>query len=127
MRLAFEPSECCLRRSRKGEAVPVLLVLFDMKGKKEYARNLAEAIEEHPAFLQLSPETYLIETDRDSDDVFDSLKRKIGIDDNDSLVVLTVPQPYVGRAPARVKQWLARQTEKYLDAVQGDSGVFLPE
>lgn len=111
----------------QGVAVPVLLVLFDAKGEEERARRLARAIEEYRDFLLLSPEAYLVETDRDSDKVFETLKRKIGVDDADALVVLTVPHPYIGRAPARVKLWLSQQTEKCFAAMQTDNGAFLPE
>jgi hypothetical protein len=70
-------------------------------------------MEEYPGSLPLSGESYLINTERNSEDVFATIKRKIGVEHNESLIVLTVPQPYIGRAPAKVKLWLQRQSEQF--------------
>lgn len=117
-------------RLTQGMPVPVLLILFDAKGEKECIGLLARAIEEeHAEFLSLSDEIYLINTERDSEEVFNAIKRKIGVDsdNNESLIVLTVPEPYIGRAPAKVKLWLSQQREKDLDADGQNLGTFLAD
>lgn len=107
--------------------MPIFLILFDGKGEKEAIARLGGAVEEYGDSLALSDESYLITTERNSEDVFDTIKRKLGVDDNESLMVLTVPQPYMGRAPSRVKLWLSRQNEKYLETGPSDPGVLVAD
>jgi hypothetical protein len=94
--------------------VPILLVLWDTEKIKGRADRLEQAIKEYGEILPLYDGSYLLSTEQESSKVFEALKRIIESDDNQSLLVLSVPQPYIGRAPGDVKMWLLRQSEKHL-------------
>lgn len=85
--------------------MPVLLISCDIRNDEERRRRLAEIVKEYDEWLALSDSTYLISTNHSCDDILDSLAKKIPGDNDDALFVLTVPQPYNGRLPAKVKQW----------------------
>lgn len=93
-------------------SVRVLLVLWDTQGEEERTQRLAQAIAEYGEPFPLSQSSYLLYTGRSSDDVFESLKHQLGAQNIESLLVLSVPQPYTGRAPTKVRLWLEQLKEK---------------
>lgn len=114
-------------RRQQGIVVTILLVLWNAKGEEDAIHRLAMAVAEYNEYLPLSDSSYLIKTDRGSGEVFDALKQKIGRDENESLMVLTVPAPYMGRAPARVKLWLLQQSKKDSETDEQGLGTFLAD
>jgi hypothetical protein len=86
--------------------VTVLLVLCQTQGRTDRAVTLANAVQQLGDFLALSHDCYLVNTARSSDEVFRELRVALGLEeDAESLVVLRVPRPYLGQAPARVWLW----------------------
>lgn len=89
----------------------VLLVLCDTQGADELSKRLARAIDEYGESLPLSDASHLVYTDRGSEEVFENLKHALGAEHSESLLVLTVPRPYTGRAPTKVRLWMEQLRE----------------
>lgn len=92
--------------------MPVLLVLCDMQGEDRHAERLAQAVAAYGEPLALSDAGYLLHTTRSSNEVFEGLRDQLGSESRESLLVLAVPQPYNGRAPAKVRLWLELLKER---------------
>lgn len=89
----------------------ILLVLCDTRGDGESTARLRQAIEEYGESFSLSETSYLLYTDRSSDAVFENLRHHAGPESKESLLVLSLPEPYTGRAPTKVRLWMERLRE----------------
>lgn len=110
----MNPSRGSAKYRRKGENLAVLLILYDTQDQEKCVRDLAEAIKEYDEFLAVSDVCYLIHSSCSAEDIFNDLKKKLGLKSADSLLVLTVPHPYKGRAPEKVRNWFERLRENRL-------------
>jgi len=91
--------------------VSVLLVVCDTRSEIRRLR-FAAVIEAYGDALALSDSSYLLNTLRTPEDLADTVKKRIGLDDTEQVVVFNVPQPFKVGAPAKVKQWLERVRQK---------------
>lgn len=96
--------------------MPIFLVLADTERITGATDRLADVLKDHGESFRLYEGSFLLATDKEHAAVYRELKRRIGCDDNRSLLVVTVPEPYIGRAPRDVKAWLLRQSEKLAQA-----------
>lgn len=90
----------------------VLLILCDADKDDRHTQLLKDAIEEFGEALPLSHASHLVYSELSSDDVASRLKKKIGVNQAKSLMVITVPDPYNGPAPLQVKVWLEKIKRK---------------
>lgn len=89
----------------------VLLVLCDTQGSNERIERLVRALGKYGDSFAISDSAYLLRTEASSERVFDGLRKDPELRQSESLLVLTMAQPYTGRAPARVLLWLQQAME----------------
>lgn len=89
----------------------VFLVAYDMnkerKGWDNDRDKLREAIKGYGTWAYLSESAYAIETDQTARQVFTALSKHI--DENDTLLVITLTAKWDGRASKKVIDWLTKK------------------
>ena len=81
----------------------VLLITYDLNEEKKRPPIVAEIKKKWPTWAKLSESSYAIKTQQEPKTVYDSLKHLI--DNNDELYVVSLRNPYWGRA-GEVNEWL---------------------
>jgi CRISPR/Cas system-associated endoribonuclease Cas2 len=83
----------------------IYIVTYDLN-KETKRPDILEDIKTTP-WAKLSESSYAIDTTETPQQVFDRLEEHL--DDNDNLYVILLSQPYYGRGPQAVNDWLAER------------------
>jgi hypothetical protein len=85
--------------------LPILLLTYDLnkeKSKEDY-EGFYKVIRQRP-WARLSESTYAIDTYTSPGHIFNQLQPFV--DENDSVLIVTLSAPWTGRAPEAVVRWL---------------------
>lgn len=87
----------------------VVLVLSDAV-TAEQRGEIIRVIQQYGEWVTLSESSYAIHTDLPPEYLAQKLKERTGI--TEGLQILRVSSSYRGRAPAQVRQWLIKESER---------------
>lgn len=84
----------------------VYLVTYDLHNPGKNYKEILEQIKASPGWAQLSESSYAISTSETVEQAYTRIHVKA--EDNDTMYIVTLRKPWMGRGPKAVNDWLEK-------------------